>query len=241
MGRYINIGTTFNNTGAKKLFFTPGASATQSWTVPAGVTCATFEIWGGGGGGSPSCCCTCWGGESGAGGGYSLKTLSVTPGSTYVIGVGQGGCGNQCWFNGNACGCQGLTTYVTGVGLSNFCAEGGKGGSWCNVGSRSACGGCAYGGDINIMGYCSLIQNACNWNGSSSGNGMKAGGASPFGGGYTWNTAAGSCGNAQIVCGTTGAYPGGGSPSRNMFNGGWCDCCAGCTAGGADGLVVITL
>lgn len=239
MGRYINVGNRVTNTGAKKLYFTPGASSTQSWTVPAGVTCATFELWGGGGAGSPSCCCTCSGGESGAGGGYALKTIAVTPGTTYTIGVGQGGCGNQCWFNGQACGCHGLTTYVTGTGLANLCAEGGKGGAWCNNSARLACGGCAYGGDINLQGKCSYIQNSCSWFGS--GNGMKAGGASPFGGGFTWNPGGvGSC-NIQLACGTTGAYPGGGSPSRNMYGSGWCDCCAGCTGGGADGLVVITL
>jgi hypothetical protein len=26
-----------------------------------------------------------------------------------------------------------------------------------------------------------------------------------------------------------------------MYRSGWCDCCSGCTAGGADGLIVITI
>ena len=238
MGRYINTGTKITNTGAKKVFFNANASGTaQTWTVPDGITCATFEIWGGGGAGSPSCCCTCYGGEGGSGGAYSLKTIPVTPGSTYQVYVGQGGCGNQCWFNGNACGCYGCKSYVTGTGLSNFCADGGVGGGWCNaIGTASP--PAAYGGDVNLSGLRPFKANTCNWSGCT---GFSSGGPSPFGGGLNINP--GGVGSASHLfnCGLTGAFPGGGSPGKTMFRDGWCDCCQGCTGGGADGLVIITI
>lgn len=236
MGRYINTGVTLNATGAKKIFYNVAASS-QSWTVPAGVTCATFEIWGAGGAGSPSCCCTCTGGSPGSGGAYSLKTIPVTPGSSYSIVVGQGGCGNMCYYNGNACGCCGFPTYVTGASLTNFCAEGGQGGYWCNS-VPVAVAPSAYGGDINLKGVTGAKVNGCCWYGCG---GMQAGGASPFGGGFQWHPYGIGSVSSPLMCGFSGVFPGGGSPARHQWNSGWCDCCAGCTGGGSDGLVVITI
>jgi hypothetical protein len=241
MGRYINVGNNLSYTGPKKIFHTVSSVASSggsTWTVPEGVTCATFEIWGGGGSGSPSCCCTCWGGDAGYGGAYSLKTLSVTPGSKYTLAVGQGGCGNQCWFNGNACGCCGGTTFVTGTGLTNFCAEGGKGGVWCNAWGYGQASAVACGGDINLQGGQSHKANYCCWSGCG---GISAGGESPFGGGLTWSPGGVGAEGVFYNCGYTGTFPGGGSPNRQMYRSGWCDCCSGCTAGGADGLIVITI
>jgi hypothetical protein len=238
MGRYINTGLTLSTAGAKKIFFNTGAAATQTWTVPAGVTCASFEIWGGGGAGSPSCCCTCYGGTAGSGGAYSLKTIPVTPGSVYTMSIGQGGCGNMCYYNPNACGCCGFTTYVTGLGLSNFCAEGGQGGYWCNS-IPTPSQALAYGGDLNIKGTSYVKTNKCLWQGNPGG--IQAGGASPFGGGYQWHPYNVGSASNPLSCGLTGIFPGGGSPARHQWNDGWCDCCTGCTGGGADGLVVITI
>lgn len=101
------------------------------WVVPAGVTRLTFEIWGGGGGGAGSCCCS-WGIPGGAGA-YARKTVCST-----TMG-GLAGCAYQlfpgyptCCAPTMGCGFQGCTTYITGYGLSNFCAEGGKPGcSYC--------------------------------------------------------------------------------------------------------------
>ena len=237
MGRYINTGLTLSTTGAKKVFFNAAAS-TQTWTVPNGITCATFELWGGGGTGSPMCCCTCYGGTAGMGGAYALKTVAVTPGSVYTINVGQGGCGNMCYYSSNACGCQGLVTYVTGANLSNLCAEGGMGGRWCNSISGMSAASLAYGGDLNIKGSFPLKVASCEWYANC---GFQAGGASPFGGGYQFHPHTLGNSSAPIACGITGAFPGGGSPARHVWSSGWCDCCEGCTGGGADGLVVITI
>jgi hypothetical protein len=237
MGRYINVGQKITISSAKKIFFPANGGSAQAWTVPEGVTCATFEIWGAGGAGSPSCCCTCYFGSPGAGGGYSMKTIPVTPGTAYAITVGQGGCGNMCYYNGNACGCCGFPSYVTGGSLTNFCAVGGQGGAWCNAWNSYSCGGCAYGGDINITGMDGSMTSYC----TSYSCGIQAGGASPFGGGWTFAPRHLGSISSSMNCGSTGSYPGGGSPAKTGYVPGWCDCCSGCTGGGADGLVVITV
>lgn len=248
MGRYLST-AAINNTvsaSAKKIYFKANASGTypqsqaQTWTVPAGVTCATFEIWGGGGGGSPVCCCTCYGGSPGSGGAYSMKTIAVTPGTNYAITVGIGGCGNACYYNGNACGCIGGTTFVTGSNLSNYCAEGGQGGTWCNATpcqNGGACASMAYGGDLSIPGRGPLI-NACCWSGCAPGG---VTGSSPFGGGWNWAPAGTGAASICKDCASYGIFPGGGGSNRPLYSSGWCDCCIGCAGGGADGLVRITI
>lgn len=111
-----------------------------AWIVPSGVTCATFEIWGGGGAGAGSCCCA--GGPPGESGAYAKKTIPVSAGSCYALTLGQA---TDC--TNTTTGCRGCTTYITGTGLTNFCAEGGYGGtsmcypaccfSYCSCGGTS--------------------------------------------------------------------------------------------------------
>ena len=112
------------------------------WTVPAGTTSIRFELTGGGGTGSIGACCS--NGPSGGAGAYAVKTLfaydgDFVAGSTqYTICSGAStdcSCCRQC----TACACcgrRGCRSFVTGSGLSNFCAEGGALG-WHNWG-----GGC---------------------------------------------------------------------------------------------------
>jgi len=71
-------------------FTTPG---TQIWVCPANVSQITVQCWGGGGGGGNSASNTINGGSGGGGGAYSNKILTVTPGTTYYLNVGQGGSG----------------------------------------------------------------------------------------------------------------------------------------------------
>jgi hypothetical protein len=134
-----------------------GGGTNCSWTVPAGITSAIFEVWGGGGGGgsricgSTSMCCNQ--GMPGAGGGYAKYSATVTPGDVYVLcagGPGQGSSVDQNSqyagsLNGACCnGCAGGTSYVTGPAFTaasvTLCATGGKGGcgdgvytcqAWC--------------------------------------------------------------------------------------------------------------
>lgn len=127
------------------------------WVVPPGTTCITFEIWGGGGGGAGTCCCM-WGipGQSGA---WAKKTVTGTLGGcVYNMFVAY----PSCCSPAPSCGYRGCQTYVTGYGLTNFCAEGGYGGcSWCfpwtnmNCGfyfPLSGCCACYFGADCGVHG-----------------------------------------------------------------------------------------
>ena len=69
-----NFNTTFNYTGSD-----------QTFTVPTGVTSIQVTMWGAGGGGSTGATAT------GGAGAYIKGTLTVTPGQTYTVIVGQGG------------------------------------------------------------------------------------------------------------------------------------------------------
>ena len=67
-----------------------------TWTAPAGVTSVTVQAWGGGGRGGNTTSNTQASG--GGGGAFAQKVITVTPGTTYNVTVGQGG--NQTTANG---------------------------------------------------------------------------------------------------------------------------------------------
>lgn len=95
-----------------------GASCT--WTVPDGVTCAQFQLWGPGApGGAISCC-----GVSpfGATGTYSTMAIPVCPGEQYYLYAGCTCCCSRC--QGHQC--YGESSYVSGPGLHNFCTYPGE-------------------------------------------------------------------------------------------------------------------
>ena len=105
-----------------------------AWTVPSGVTCARFQIWGPGGGSSGSMCCG--GSPFGATGAYASVLLPVTPGNTYTLCAG---CACNCraqMYSGNRS--TGIPSYVIGNGLTNFCADVGASqmGSWMGAYGR---------------------------------------------------------------------------------------------------------
>jgi len=101
-------------------YFRCGAGCT--WTVPAGATKAKFEIWGPGAFGGAGLCCGGSGGF-GASGAYATVIIPVTPGSQYVMCGGCSACCNTyCTYQYTG---QGSASYVTGAGLTNFCAESG--------------------------------------------------------------------------------------------------------------------
>lgn len=125
------------------------------WTAPANTVWVRFEMWGSGGGGPGGCCCQQgWGG---GGGSYTVKSVcsATLAGCQYTV------CAAGSTPTSPACiGCGGNTSYVTGYGLSNFCATGGAGGDakcWlfqscytCSTPNPYCC--CSYGGDICIHG-----------------------------------------------------------------------------------------
>jgi len=134
-----------------------GASCT--WTVPSGVTCARFQIWGAGGGSGMSCCCGY--GIAGGTGAYASVIIPVTAGNSYTLCAG---CAYCCWPSWNGQSNPGCQSYVTGSGLSNFCAMGGESclfkrgcshgcQGWCTMEStfRSSVGCC-----LRWMGMCPI-------------------------------------------------------------------------------------
>lgn len=139
------------------------------WKVPAGVTTLVFELWGAGGSGGGVCCCMF--GFPGGSGAYAKKTVTGTLGGCeYVLFAGYAGCCSPV-----NCGYRGCQSYVTGYGLTNFCAEGGHPGcSFCNawVCTCSSCGfswavtactqcACYYGADYGCFGTYGYIQTDC--------------------------------------------------------------------------------
>lgn len=101
------------------------------YCVYPGVTTLQFEIWGGSGGAHGGCCCHQ--GQPSGSGAYAIKTLCACDlgldtlgGMCYLLCIGPTtSCSNHC------CGCTGCKTYITGCGLTNFCAEGGMIGKSC--------------------------------------------------------------------------------------------------------------
>lgn len=154
-------------------------TSSGTWTVPAGVTEITVEAWGAGGGGGGSTQNN-RGGSGGGGGAYANGPLSVKPGESVSVDVGQGGNGGN---NGN--GASGGESKV-----NTIVARGGFGGEG-NRGTAGA-GGTAQGGSINTSGA----------SGTTGGNSGGAGGAGANGG-------AGGVGSTNAA-GGAGSAPGGG-------------------------------
>jgi hypothetical protein len=109
------------------------------WVIPTGVSKAKFELWGGGGHGAGASCCQM--GAPGGSGAYAHKEIDVTPGERYVLCLGNYEhfcCTHRACCSGmspstisQGCmikqiGHKGATAWVSGSGLTNFCAEGGN-------------------------------------------------------------------------------------------------------------------
>lgn len=139
------------------------------WKVPsypgAGTTVVTFEIWGGGGGGAGGCCCGY--GIPGGAGAYAYKTvIGVSSGTVYNFCIGTIGCRTP-----DPNGFDGCKTYVTGIGLTNFCAEGGKRGCFfcaCNMTGLGLChfktaigASEGFGGNQDIVGFNTSCVGCC--------------------------------------------------------------------------------
>ena len=221
--------------GPQSTVTTPGI---QEWVAPAGVTAIEVEAWGAGGrGGSRTS-----GGNSayggGGGGAYSKGLVSVIPGNTYYINIGQGAtstsAGEDSWFN--------ATNSVPNS--NNFVlAKGGN--SVSNNSTSGVSGGASNSGFGNIVRYNGgrganrASSNGGGGGGSSAGysaNGnytnpqsTSTGATAPLGGGNGGNGRTGSGGN-----GNAGTAPGGGGGGANRSSG------SSATGGnGANGQVII--
>ena len=186
--------------------------AAQSWTVPAGVTSATFDVFGAQGSAGSS------GPDFGPGGlgGRATVTVAVTPGQTYQINVGGAGSGITGGFNGGANG--GLFGAFSGgggggasdvrsgaFGLANRVVVAGGGGGGGNT--RSFLGG---GTQLSFGG---------------TGGGLTGGN-----GGGTGNFPAPGTGGTQTAGGD-----GGGAAADGVFGAGGAGACASISCGGGGG------
>ncbi len=128
-----------------------------TWTVPSGVTCARFQIWGPGSSSGSSCCCGV--GMPGTSGAYASVIMPVTAGSNYTLCAGCAYCCYGCWNNVQ----RGGDSYVQGPGITNFCVNGGDN-CYCRmVKDYGICMGleCTYNQFwcCQFMGLCPTAQN----------------------------------------------------------------------------------
>ena len=212
------------------------------WTVPTGVTKATFEIWSGGGGGAGHNCCNCCSmALGGAGGNYAIRTVDTVPGCQYTI------CAGGSWpcAKSHTCGASmGCRSYVNGFNLSNFCTVGGCGGFMCNGdawGPRTpmSCANCNicghFGSDMGIMGTtgvrlghlgCQCFKADGQWTGTA-----------PLIGKWGYNHAT----EVWCSCGCYVNWPaGGGVSGASSYCNNVAKCCAGGMGMGGSGIVKVT-
>ena len=114
-------------------------NSTQAWVAPVGVTRVDVVLVGGGGGGGGASG-TSQNGGGGGGGGVLMRTLAVTPGTSYTITIGAGGAsgGNN---NATAGGHGSNSTF--GSLMTSHGGGGGQsaGNSWPTVDTLVASGG----------------------------------------------------------------------------------------------------
>ena len=96
------------------------------WCVPEGITCARIELWGAGGNGAGACNCS-MPGPSGSGA-YVSKMVTTVPGECYRVHLGWHYCrrppsGGSDTVKHDVCTVADFNSWVTGTGLTNFCAE----------------------------------------------------------------------------------------------------------------------
>lgn len=149
----------------------------QTWTVPAGVTTANFEVRGAQGG-SVTTTCAATGGK----GARMIGDIAVTPGEIISIMVGE-----QGLTNGSDAG-GGGGTFVVRTGNVPLIVAGGGGGATNNI---TQCGANRDGKDA-----------VTTTSGTSSGNGLVAGGTPTNGGGAS--TGSGGGGGGFTTNGTAG-------------------------------------
>lgn len=203
------------------------------WTVPTGVTFAVFEIWSGGGSGGCGRCCQQ--GSGAGGGGYAIKTCTVSAGQQIrICAAGSGCCSGSCT---GICGCCSFVCSLGGGGQSTWLSsvDGGR----CVSAATSCryfqscysccsmcfcCGGISSNADFNIPGTVggSEPTQYC------YGEGVQFSSSAPM-------TAPGPHIGPNGCCGyggsnAKGIWPGGGGRNAQVF-GNVC-CCGGPGAGG---------
>ncbi|MFA5974435.1 MAG: PKD-like domain-containing protein, partial [Lentimicrobiaceae bacterium] len=186
-------------------------TTSDTWTCPAGVTSITVECWGGGGRGGAMDATGTHGVGGGGGGAYAKGQVTVVPGNSYTVNVGNGSttdvAGGDSWFQNSSTvmakgGNSVPTNQTTGAsgGLATASVgttakwSGGAGADGTNSGTYYSGGGGGGAGSTGVGGDAS---------GSTGGTGTTIGGG---------NGANGISSNGNGVAGNT--YSGGGSGGR---------------------------
>lgn len=210
------------------------SAGTQTFVVPAGVTSLTVSVWGGGGRGGERTSIVGFGaGEGGGGGGgaYSMQTISVTPGQTLTLNVGNGSnntsSGGDSWLSTTATVSGAIVLAKGGNSVPTNNTNGASGGSAAiGIGSTRYSGG----NGANAAG------NNPGGGGSSAGSGANGTNATNQNGAIA--PLSGGNGGTGATNGNNGSSPGGAG------GGGKRSCIVLCTGGGAGngaaGQVIIT-
>jgi len=219
-------GQSFFGTNNVRVFMSSG-----TYVVPAGVSQIRVRVHGAGGSGGG----VAGGGRNrvasgGGGGGLAIKTLNVTPGTSYAVTVGTGGAAVTLGAAnaGNAGGTSSFGAVCSATGGSGGAAATGN----AVNSAAGATGGTGSGGDLNYTGGGSGIASTTTTNatynslaatggGSGAcifGNGFSSGTATITGGGY-------SVGDAMVATG--GAGVGGGSGAALNSTDGYTNICTG--------------
>lgn len=211
--------------------------ASQTWTVPPGVTTASFELLGAAGQGNVPP-------FSGGLGGRAVATVALTPGTSVQVNVGGAGLLDAGGFNGGGDGRFGgggaTDVRVGGTGLADraLVAGGGGGAAVCTASQATAAGGAgggAVGGDGEAVANSACrIANGTGATASGSGTsgppgtsggpgqgGAGAGGGSGRGGGGGGGLFGGGGGSGDVP-GNAGAGGGGsgfGPPGATLVSG----------------------
>jgi len=139
LGPYASISAA----GLGKAQYDTSASASGTWTRPAGCNSVLVYVTGGGGGGRSDD--SSYRGGTGAGGGTAIKFIeNVTSTVSWTVGGGGAGARGGEGNSPNNGGTSSFGSYCSGYG-----GEGGQGNA---AGQYGASGGGASGGDLNIIG-----------------------------------------------------------------------------------------
>ncbi len=192
------------------------SGGTQFWTVPTGVTEATFTLQGAAGGGAAS------GGQGGLGAELHA-TIPVSPGERLTILVGgQGTSLGVAGFNGGGlAGDNGLapaagsgggaTTVLSSTAATLLVAGGGGGGGGTGAGTTPGAGGDGGAADTAGIAGAAATPSTPGGGGQASGTGGTAGTGTVAGAvGATTATSTGGAGGAQSVASAGGNGGGGG-------------------------------
>lgn len=185
-------------------------AGTYSFVVPEGVYFIAAILLGGGGGGGTGSPEDSYSAGAGGGGARAYhNAISVTPGETLTIIVGEGGIAGGTMQDGNA----GATSQIKRGATVLVSAGGGNGGQWGN--GAGGAGGTASGGEVNQSGTAGEgSQSVYAKGGSAGGMGGYLTGANLYGGEGTMGVG----GNGEKTSGMGNSGTGGGV--RFMWGGG---------------------